>query len=403
MDVYLLGAGASKSYDLSPTRLRMPLAREVFSTFEQLSVSENPWVLIGEILNYAREKKGIDIQHVFKKNYDIEAFHSEVEDDLRLSVEKDMGKGELSIETLFSYKVYLQLVFFFACTINEIQNGPICPVHQKLVAQLTNEDMVLTFNWDTLIDRALQESGRWNIDYGYGFTPIEVFRDGWVTSSLARPASAPKLIKLHGSTNWITAYPALNVASGEPYLPQQAPDDVVRIFEYATKPYSTYAGRYMSGYQPFSLGYYPPNILSDPGDAVEEGHLLVRVRAESPLMPEGTASSEGLTSIPLIIPPVKDKSYTLFGPLFERLWTEAENALASAGRIFVIGYSFPRTDTRTIELFKRAFVRRCNFPQVILVNPYPEAQEDLFINDFGISKAHLSVRRGYFDLSFFKA
>ena len=287
-------------------------------------------------------------------------------------------------------------------TINEIQNGPICPVHQKLVGQLTNEDVVLTFNWDTLMDRALQECGRWNIDNGYGFTPIEVFRDGWVAPTLARPASAPKLIKLHGSTNWITAHPALNHASGQPYLPQRAPSDVVRVFEYATKPYSTYAGQYMSGYQPFSLGYYPPNILSDLGESVEEGHLLVRARMESPFMPEGTASSEGLPSIPLIIPPVKYKSYTLFGSLFKRLWTEAENALAAADRIFVIGYSFPRTDTRTIELFKHAFVRRYSFPRVILVNFYPEAQEDLFINEFGISKAHLSVRKGYFDLSFSK-
>lgn len=399
MDVYLLGAGASKAYDLSPTGVRMPLAREVFAAFEKLAASENRWVLTGAILTYARDKKGVDIEDVFKKNYDIEAFHSEVEEDLRRS----FAKGEAAWgETLGIQAVYTQLVFFFACTVNEIQNGPVSPAHQRLVAQLGDADVLLTFNWDTLVDRALHESGRWNLDYGYGFTPKEVFRDGWAAPATRPPAAAPKLLKLHGSTNWITSYPALDPGSGEPYLLQQAPADVVRVYEFATKPYPTYAGRYLPGYEPFSLGYYPPNILSDPGKSAEEGHVFVRSRIKFPFIPESTLPDNGVPSAPLIIPPVKNKSYTLFGSLFERLWTEAEDALAACDRIFVIGYSFPVTDVRTIELFKKAFVRRKVLPKVVVVNPHPQLQQELFRFQLGIPDSHLEIRTGYFDSSFVK-
>ncbi|MEI4883949.1 hypothetical protein, partial [Klebsiella pneumoniae] len=56
-----------------------------------------------------------------------------------------------------------------------------------------------------------------------------------------------------------------------PYLLQEAPNDTVRIFEFATKPYACYAGRYMPGYQPFSYGYYPPNLTNDKGKSAPPG------------------------------------------------------------------------------------------------------------------------------------
>ena len=43
MRVILLGAGASKAYEESPTRIRMPLAREVFAAFTSLPSSTHLW------------------------------------------------------------------------------------------------------------------------------------------------------------------------------------------------------------------------------------------------------------------------------------------------------------------------------------------------------------------------
>ena len=39
MRAILLGAGASKSYDQSPTGQRMPIARDFFDTFDKLDLS----------------------------------------------------------------------------------------------------------------------------------------------------------------------------------------------------------------------------------------------------------------------------------------------------------------------------------------------------------------------------
>jgi len=162
MDVFLLGAGASKAYDHSPTGCRMPLAKEVFATFEKLDISGNPWVLIGDIINYARDKKHIPIGSVFKRNYDIEAFHSEVEADLNAAIARLGDEHGNTPEIIQIHSVYTKLISFFSSVINEIQNGPLSQAHRNFVSQIKPADRVITFNWDTLIDRALHQTGKWD-------------------------------------------------------------------------------------------------------------------------------------------------------------------------------------------------------------------------------------------------
>lgn len=397
MNVYLLGAGASKAYDQSPSGCRMPLAREVFATFEKLDISSNPWVLIGNIINYARDKKHIPILEVFKKNYDIEAFHSEVEADLIEAIKKNGDNHGNTPEIIQMHSVYTQLGCFFSCLINVIQNGPTSQAHRSFAAQINNEDTVITFNWDTLLDRALNESGRWTTESGYGFAPCEIFRDGWEPLVKSNPTSGPKLIKLHGSTNWITSYAGIDIDDHKPYLLQEAPNDAVRVFEYSTKPYACYAGRYMSSYKPFSFGYYPPNITNDKGKSAPPGHVFLSVRPKHPFMPEGTAPDDGIPSLPLIIPPVKNKNYDLFGGLFQRLWKQAAEAITACDRIIVIGYSFPETDIRSLDLFKRAFILRRSIPRIVIINPSPERNIDVFARTLGIPKSHLEIHEACFD------
>lgn len=281
-----------------------------------------------------------------------------------------MNNGEV-LERLHLHKVYTQLIFIFAYVINEAQNGPTSHAHRRLVSALTDEDVVITFNWDTLMDRALSETGRWSTTYGYGVRPLSIMRGAWTAPSIADASSGPRLIKLHGSTNWITSVSVFEEGNTGLHLMQEAAPDSLFVYEYATPPYDTYAGRYMVGFGPFSFGYYPPNV-PDRGKAAPEGRLLASMRFKFPWMPEGYAGEQGLTSIPLIIPPVKRKEYNYYGDLFTALWTQAEEALINANAITLIGYSFPETDIQSRALFANAMKRRDTTPEITIINPDPD-------------------------------
>jgi hypothetical protein len=395
MKVYLLGAGASKSYDESPTGLRMPLARDLFQVFSKLAIHTNPWVLTGAIINYVSSSRGIPPQEFSVFADDIEELHSEVQNRLIDSIRNSDELGVIEYAGISN-----QLVFFFASVINEIQNGPVSKAHLAIAQTLEPEDRVLTFNWDTLMDRALAESSEWRTDSGYLVNPRLIHRGGWVAidSHLASATTVPALLKLHGSTNWISSYTI--VEEGKIGLIQSSDPSSFYVYESADKPYATFAGRYMAGYAPFSYGYYPPNIPDDPGKRAKDGYVFVRARPKFPWVPEGAADDKGLVSMPLIIPPVKEKTYELFGNLFRTIWSSAEDAIAEADHIIIIGYSFPRTDHRSSTLFARAFARRKSMPRVSIIDPNPARAFDKMRFDLGIAEDLLSVYSAPFSNDF---
>src|SRR5262245_44698639 len=59
MRAYIIGAGASQSYSRSPTGVRPTLAKNFFSAFHKLEISADRHVLIGYIVNYVRDTRGI--------------------------------------------------------------------------------------------------------------------------------------------------------------------------------------------------------------------------------------------------------------------------------------------------------------------------------------------------------
>lgn len=388
----LLGAGASKSYSKSKTGIRMPIANDFFDTFRKLEISANPWVLIGHIINYVVEYRNIKLEQFENFNEDIEILHSEIQAKLydALNREKNIFDDPNNIVYL---KAFNELIFLFVSVINEIQNGPISDSHINLANQLKSEDSIVTFNWDTLMDRALNQETDWNTDSGYFRSPKLIYREGWVEPVKTKKKSFPTLLKLHGSSNWLTSHTIPE--NGKLELSQEVSVEEFFVYENNIKPYNCYAGRYMNGYEDFSYGYYPPN-LPLLGKPAPEGMLLSRTRLKLPHMPEGTSESSGLVSMPLIIPPVQKKEYDQFGNLFESLWNEAEKKIQEADEIIIIGYSFPKTDYRSSELFKSAFIKRKDMPKITIINPSPESITERFIYEFGITESNLIVKKEYF-------
>lgn len=390
MNVILLGAGASKAFSRSKTGQRMPLAKDFFKIYRNLDIYDHPWVLRGKTLHYIRSEYGVDPEDYLAGEIDIEDIHSEVESRL-LEVIKD----DQNIQRLVLHGVFMELSSIFACVVNTIQQGPISAAHSGLAQRLSSNDAIITFNWDTLMDRALEAETTWRVDSGYGFSPKQVFRNGWMAPTPALcDVNAPKLLKLHGSSNWLTSHTTID--GTDLSLTQASPANSVWVVEDATAPYDCYAGRFMPGYERLSFGYYPPNLKDDPGKSAPEGMTFIQARPRHPLMPEGASGDSGLVSVPLIIPPVRNKRYDFYGSLFTVLWDEAEKLLTHASRIIVIGYSFPKTDLKSLELFKRAFVARDTLPEVTILDPSPSNAAEIFSRTLGIPSSHLTVLNEYF-------
>ena len=86
MRTFLLGAGASKSYDQSLTNQRMPIARDFFQTFDQLQINANPWVLQEGLLGYLAKKGITDPGQYLRTGIDIEELHSQIESDRNIAI-----------------------------------------------------------------------------------------------------------------------------------------------------------------------------------------------------------------------------------------------------------------------------------------------------------------------------
>lgn len=396
MNVIILGAGASKSYQDSKTKERMPIATDVFSTFNRLEISKNTWVLVGYILNYLERFHGLKYNDFRYYNEDIEKLHSEIESRL-IEAFKYSKDGFHDTDSLMTCNAYVQLIFLFNSVINEIQNGSVSKPHIKLAQKLSSTDIILTFNWDTLMDRALEQEMNWTCDNGYFVTPNLIFRNEWVSRTTTTKTNYPYLIKLHGSTNWLTSY--MIVQDGKFKLLQELSPEEFFVYESTIKPYNTYDGRYMGGYNDFSYGYYPPNLPLI-GKSLPDGRLLVRNIIRTGFNPKGESEDKGLVSMPLIIPPVQEKKYDFYGVLFKQLWWKAEESLTKTDKIIIIGYSFPKTDIKTDELFKSVVKKRTTLPEIIIINPNPESIVEKFVFDYGVSNEKIKVYKEYFTEDF---
>ncbi|WED25455.1 SIR2 family protein [Vibrio sp. DW001] len=391
MKLFILGAGASKAYGDSKTGIRMPIACDFFETYDKLDIPNNLWVLQGQIHLYIMNKYGIDPYTYLRKGIDIEDFHSSIEEDIQI----ELAAGNKN-ESMFHQMSYNELIYLFSFVINEIQNGPISKPHLRLAESVSQSDVIATFNWDTLIERALEHTSSWNVNQGYSFSPKSVYRNGWDDSDTNPNNEMVQLLKLHGSTNWLTIHP--NMLDGFTTLNRFVKPEDVYVYESTKEPYPCHRGRFMEGYGRFSYGYYPVNldmVAYDP-----DGQKIEFVSQPKPHFEKGKAPRDGVPTIPLIIPPVKQKKYDQYGELFGSLWSKTSEAIQKADEIILIGYSFPKTDIKSTQLFIQSFMKRVNKPKIKILDPNPEKIAEKFIYEFGFTEAEVQVYKDYFSEDF---
>jgi hypothetical protein len=165
-------------------------------------------------------------------------------------------------------------------------------------------DCVLTFNYDVSLDRELKKASRWDVGDGYGFI-VDSF-----------PTTPTRLLKLHGSTNWLALMDG---------LPRRGFAQVSSAFA-SPRPAIAAADLEFLGYPGRRDAIFP---------------------SECPALPAMIAG--------------RNKRFffeTSFGPewgkFWRGLWEQAATAMACAERIVICGYSLPAADVAARDLLLSA-------------------------------------------------
>jgi hypothetical protein len=173
------------------------------------------------------------------------------------------------------------------------------PLYDKLAHVLRPGDLVITFNYDLGVERALHTAGLWDIKTGYGFA----IEDG--------EPSPVGVLKLHGSTNW-------------------------RALLFGGRTGSFVGDGTSLGDRPV-LFFRPDLEYLDYKDFVDPRCSRLDTAA----------------SLPAMIMPALPKTFhfaTIYGEewkdFWDGLWHRAERAIEKADELVVIGYSLPTADKR---------------------------------------------------------
>ena len=305
----VLGAGATRGADFGTAAVSCepPLNRD-FLTQLQRTTDQKYRTLVRDVIN--------DIVSLFGSDFDLtlEDYFTQLEflDDALSVGPKSSGSispaqlRQMKARLLHAVSAVLEM-----STDAAIRGGkPGCSRHGHLVDSLNAKDVVISFNYDCVIDHALRVYGneKWTAMYGYTF-PRPDRIEGVSRWDPEHPARSSKdtiyLLKLHGSLNW------------------QLPDD-------------------------------PRNPDSDHRQTIRLKERL-----------------HGQRGVPYftIIPPVWNKAASEH-PTFKSLWTNAERAIRTADHIALVGFSFSQTDLPVESLFRVALARRtANLKTLVLANP----------------------------------
>jgi hypothetical protein len=375
--VWLFGAGASHHYNLNARGVPVPLANGFFSAFNDLPTSEGFHAHVGPLISFLCHHRGVNPFDVAQWSENIEDFMTSVESELN-EIKEKKSKKELNSDemgrAISLSAVFNNMLFIFANVINEAQNGPSESVYKYLLNFCGPNDTFITFNWDTLLDRALADTGGWSPNDGYGLSFSMVLDSKWEQEieSSSNFQTKWKLLKLHGSTNWLVPYASFHFQTLD-YAPLVQESEKVFLYWQSTLQYETYRGRWRGGYAPTCYCYYPPNIPSSVFSTKQlspgPGRVWIKTALIGMFSPFREPSVDGIPSSPLLITPVRQKRYDMYQTTIESIWQQSKVAMKTADKIVVVGYSFPLTDKRPLELLRNSLDSREGEIIVEIVSP----------------------------------
>jgi len=163
--------------------------------------------------------------------------------------------------------------------------------------------------------------------------------------------------------------------------------------------HTPHLNRYWGPYETFSYCYYPPNLPLSV-DTVKDGKKWIMGVSAIDLPEHGTIMPDvkKVFSMPLIVPPVRNKQYARYGKIFSELWNLAEKSICECKKIFIIGYSFPDTDTVSRDMFRRAIYKNKEIEKFVIINPNSDRIVSILTKDFGVDASKIITKAAGFDI-----
>ena len=94
---------------------------------------------------------------------------------------------------LYSFApTFNNMTFILGNVVNEAQNGSPDSLYRYLLDFCGPNDKFVTFNWDTLLDRALVGTGGWSPNGGYGIRFASVLDGKWKPKVDGEPSFSTK-------------------------------------------------------------------------------------------------------------------------------------------------------------------------------------------------------------------
>jgi len=209
-------------------------------------------------------------------------------------------------------------------TIDYALMGPLCRRHLALAETMGPGDVVLSLNYDILLDNALYDRQKIS-DASYSMNFFKTSAEGtWI-----RPDDNPShitLLKLHGSLNWVRC------------------------------------------------GLCGVLLLYRSKKQVLSGAVAFQCPR---------CSSRDIYAQKMIVPPVQAKDYRDRDITY--LWIEADRLMQEFSHIICIGYSFSGLDSDMVSLLRRFRARSTLMPEVDFVSPDSDAKARL-TNLLGVSE-----------------
>ncbi len=215
----------------------------------------------------------------------------------------DSGLGDVTGEGDLT-ELRSKILFLIAKVITERLHGPVSEQHLQFVGRLDNWTPIITLNWDALLDNAIVETQRRRVSYVFPKQPDY--------DPKGRGSSSQKLLKLHGSLNWLYC------------------EDCKLV-----------------------------SVLDQKESAIE---FLAGDRSSLSCHSCHISTSAEI----LMVPPVLGKLHRASATM-SAIWDDAYKVLRDAHRVFVIGYSFPPSDLQTRLFISRALSAAANLRLVKVI------------------------------------